>query len=210
MEINYPFIFKKYRKFILYLVIITAGMSSIVVYRMPSYYQASVKIYSDNYVAVHILYNVVGSEEIVGGVIKKLKFEDGILSVKSGNITRDDLKDAITEIFHSRNNLLEIKIRWKDAGQATVIANSFIEELKYKYPEPDPSRIKENTDVQWLVINDGSYVQKIFGPKEKVRLVFFSIFLSFVLSVFLSLVAEIIGQSERFKILFFGGSKLEQ
>lgn len=221
MEIDYLYLIRKYRKFVLSLILITAGISIIIISMMPSYYQTSVKIYSEHYINIQILYNAVRSEEIINGIIGKIKLKNILKEEKKDDI-RKNLLNAVTAIFYARNNLLEIKIKWENATQAVAIADSLIEELRDKYPNfalSQPYLINNQRDGEifnsgnsrWQVIDGGSFPQKVLGFKEKIEIIIFGILLSFISAIFLSLIAEIISRSGKVNFsLFSDGLKSRQ
>lgn len=140
MEINYIKLFRKYKKFIISVVVLATVVSAFIVYRTPSFYRATTKIYVSDYTNIRATYAFLKSQEMLDRIVERFNLINEF-KVKNSDRARDKLLDNIQTIFDSRFNIIEIKVKWTNAETAAEIANAFIEELQKSYLSPALSQL---------------------------------------------------------------------
>lgn len=135
MEVNFLEIFKNYKSLILSAVLIAIIVSVIVIFNTPPFYQVSAKIYPKEYDNIKILYEAIKTKEILNGVIDDAGLVKSF-EVENRDQARKKLVSILKVILDSRNNIIEIRIKWKNPEQAAMIVNFFIKQLQENYPAP--------------------------------------------------------------------------
>ena len=134
MEINYFYLFRKYKFFFLLFVITAVVVTSISVYRQPALYEATAKIFINDGSNIKILYSMIKSDQIYDRVINQLNLVQ-VFKVENIGQTHNVLDRSLQAVLDSRVNTVEIKIRLKDGKLAAEIVNAFVLELQKIYPE---------------------------------------------------------------------------
>lgn len=165
MDISFLEIFKKYKKFIILFVAGVTIIAGVVVYNSPPLYQASAKIYPKEFDNIKILYEAIKTEEILNAVIDDTSLIE-IFGVKNQDEARRKLTSLLKVILDSRNNVIEIKIRWEHPDEAVLIVNSFLKKLQENYPSPlDSARTKSKITEYENAFNSAQ--QRKYALKEK-------------------------------------------
>lgn len=198
MEINYFYLFRKYKFFFLLFVITAVVVTSISVYRQPALYEATAKIFINDGSNIKILYSMIKSDQIYDRVINQLNLVQ-VFKVENIGQTHNVLDRSLQAVLDSRVNTVEIKIRLKDGKLAAEIVNAFVLELQKIYPE---IRLPETVEDPL----DSKVVEKTIPPvvpidQNKIEVIVLSVLLSVAAAVFLSILAE---------HFFSRGSKKEQ
>ena len=140
MEINYIELFRKYKKFIIPVVILATVISIVIVYRMPLFYRATTKIYVSDYENIRATYAFLKSQEMLDRIDERFNLVNEF-KVKNSDRARDKFLDNIQFVFDSRFNIIEIKVKWTNEEMASEIANAFVEELQRSYFSPALSQL---------------------------------------------------------------------
>ncbi len=135
MEFNFFVIFQKYKKFILSFVVVVTLIAIIIVFGLPPGYQVVAKIYSKEFDDVPILYEAVKNEVILNGVVDEAELVK-VFGVKNKDQARKKLKSITKIILDSRNNVMELRVRWENPKEAFLMANAFLGKLQEMYPAP--------------------------------------------------------------------------
>lgn len=196
MEIDFIILFKKYKRFILSVVLIAAGIAVIAAFTVSQLYKVEVKIYSNGFNNPRIIYESVKTQEILDAVINNV----GLISVfgaRDWDSARERLLSILETVFDSRNNVIYLKIRWENAEQATAIADAFVKELQSM---AEISIAKSNISIMQVLSKTQPTKEKM--SIYRINIIIFTILISLIIALFLAFIAEVFVIGDKIKSFF--------
>jgi len=153
MEINYFYLFKKYKKFFIPFVLTVTVVALIIVYRQSPLYRATAEIYISDSGSLNLVYAALETKEIQDRIINQFNLIE-VFQAANLSQARKYLLNISQNVLDSRAKLIEIRVWWKDPVLSAQIANAFVEELYKSFPTPAPTHLSSKRLQYGLLLED--------------------------------------------------------